>query len=165
MERRYTTLENLEESLKKLVPELNECRLEVVISEDNARIVGITTEELDERNLRNYVDNVCSIKWEYDEDSPFGRANTPGPITMTVHFHENEIENEFEFLSSGGNWTNLGQLSRNLGEIERVFDEEFDLPTFDFAEINSASMSGGFFDGLADREFKYEQIYKVKDFE
>ena len=157
MEFRYTEIQNLEESLKELVSEYNNCRLLVVDSEDNARIVAESREEMEERNLFGYFDRICSLKWDYNEGDRI--------VKISVHFHEDRLENEFCFRSSGNNWTKMSELSEGLAQVEKVFEEDMNQPSFDFQGINSGSMSGGMFDGLADREFTYEQMFEIVKFE
>lgn len=159
METRYTSIVDLEESLRRLVPKLEKCRLEVVRVPHQFKVVGDTRKEMKQRNILDIAETGPSIIWERD-----GTISSP-LITMQVVFHENELEKEFMFRSSGNRYTPMGALSETLAEIEEVFTEDLDLATFDFAEIDSASMSGGLFDGLADREFTYEQIFEKAAFE
>lgn len=176
----YADLRNVASSLKHgITPADPQGNLEVL--DIDARVVAADREEMDERNLLNVTDtedHVCKIRWS-------GADKSMGPVTLEIGFHESELEQSFIFTRSGGDYTRLADLSERLkkvelqitGEVEiQLSSDELDwweeiekqnlgLPRPDFAEIDSASMaSGGFNDGLADREFMYEVLAELATF-
>lgn len=161
----YASVESTADALRKLVKRYDSGTLDVV--DGDAVIEGITRDEMRERNLFDYTDSICYIHWD-------SGLRGEGPIKLTVHFHENEISNTFRFTASGGSYSRLSDLSGNLALVEgqlstdpalpHISDDSLGLPRPDFAEIDSGSISGGFHDGLSDREFKYEVLAHKHDF-
>lgn len=161
----YCDINHVAEALQKRVGPPNE-QGQLKVLDIEARTVGLDAEEMRNRNLlstTNVNQHVCNIRWS-------GADGELGPIILEIYFHEDELDDTFEFSSTGGNFSRLSKLSKRLAKVEiqlcgsvakwtmdtRI--ETLYLPRPDFAEISSKSMSTGFKDGLADREFKYETL-------
>lgn len=147
----HVDTDNIGKGIRLLVEDNGEavihvCRADVVVD-------GLTLDEMRERNVLNRVDEVCTISIDSERSSE-------DLWFVHVKFHENALEEQFYFRKSGGDWASLKELSPVLGAVEDVFEKVYDIPTFDFASVDSGSLSGGFHDGLADREFVYEQVVK-----
>lgn len=164
MDTYYAELDSIANSLRKVVPENESGRLVVVRSE--AVIEGISYTEMQERNLHNFSDNVCEIEWSNANDDI-------GPVSLSIIFHEKRLQTSFKFTSSGGVYTRMGQLSETLMTVESQLSDEPDvrqnddtlgLPRPDFRSITSGSISGGFREGLSDREFEYEVLAGLEQF-
>lgn len=149
MNRLYSTIPDVVESLEMAVEEYDEGKL-AVIDGEQAKVVAGTGEELDERNISRNPP-VCNIVFEQSEIGGF--------VHLTLSFHQNEVtDGAFRLTPRGANVINADQATdpRELGErLRRALDplvEEYDA-IFTFKEVSAASMaSGGHF---TDFEFEY----------
>lgn len=90
-----------------------------------------------------------------------------GSYSIEFGFHENNIENKFEFRplseTTGGQTTRQGtdlpDLGGNAGEFGRLFERQFkDVLPFEFAELDAASVGH---ENLTSYEFKYETFVDI----
>lgn len=155
MTRFYSDVRNLTDTIWEELPRHEKGSISVV--ESHAVVDGLTPEEVKRRNITSHLEEICIVSWDYND------LNRRRAILarLQIKFHESKLQSEFAFRSSGGDFTRLQDLSDRLRDVESRIMDEFDVPKFDFHSIDSASMSGGFDDGLADREFTYEQVVEV----
>lgn len=122
--------------------------------------------------VEELADVVSAIEQNYDDlekgdsltvslqDSVTVEAERPKigqTVTISVRIHEKFVQS-FSFEKSGGHYTRLSDLGIEPSCAESTLQDAFKLAEFDFAEVESQSMSGGHDDGLADRVFTYEAL-------
>jgi len=150
MKQRYTDTHNIVESLRKASEELDEGRMSVVEA-DQCRVVNETKEDLEHRNLFDYVEHLFTIEWE---------NNQFGGMKLNLCFHQNLVDNEFTLSPADPNGmhreqaTQPADLSSTLDEVLSPMEDEMKINKWDFCKVVGASVAYG--GHITDFEFKYD---------
>lgn len=160
MNRRYTDHNHIVESLRACVDAHQDGRLEV--KETDARIVALTLEQMEDRNLVEYVDHLFAIDWEANEffDSPRSSG-----VQLTLHIHEKLVDRGFELHPAGVNAiapkqaTQPTDLGETLNRVLSPVNETLDIDHWDFCKVDGASYAHG--GHITDFEFEYEAFVSL----